>query len=126
MNADGLAAVVNDDLCILNCEVTIATIAGSDLPMVERTGFKSSSGVGFVTINVIKAADGDPIASPTVAVKVKNSNGTTVTPESDGTYKLTAGVKYYYSVAKTSYTTVTGYYNAKAFDTTLTIALTLA
>lgn len=126
MNADGLAAVVNDDLCILNCKITVATIGATDLADNERTGFVSSSGFGFLGIDVIKAADGEEVASPTIVVKVKDSSGTTVTPESDGTYKLTAGVKYYYSVAKTSYTTVTGYYNAKAFDTTLTIALVTA
>ncbi|MCK9235196.1 MAG: hypothetical protein M0Q41_10750 [Bacteroidales bacterium] len=126
MNADGLAAVVNDDLCILNCEITISTIAGSELSMSERTNYVSSSGESSLIISVTKALDGEALAGSTIVVKVKNSSGTEVSAESDGSYILTAGVKYYYSVALNLYTTVTGYFRASTHDATLVVPLTLA
>lgn len=43
MNAKGLGAAVNDDMCILVCEFPMTTIPGSDISMENRTGYVSSS-----------------------------------------------------------------------------------
>lgn len=43
INAKGLSAAVNDDMCILVCEYTVSTIDGSNLAVSSRTGYKSDS-----------------------------------------------------------------------------------
>lgn len=123
MNAKGLAATVADDMCILVCEFNVATVKGSELSMSERTEFKSSSGDATLTIKAVASSDGSAIASPTIVVKEGSDKGTTITAV-NGSYPVVAGKKYYYSVAKTGYTTATGYFNAFADNATLAIALT--
>lgn len=76
-----------------------------------------------LTVSAVKAADGDAIASPTVTIKVGNSSGTTVSAGADGKYVVTPGVKYYYSVAKTNYTTKTGTIIADPSAKELVVAL---
>lgn len=44
INMDGLGACVSDDLCILDCEVTVDEIKGSALFEQSKTGFVSISG----------------------------------------------------------------------------------
>lgn len=122
MNALGLGAAINDDMCILVCEFPINTVAGTDLAMSDRTGYVSSSGTSKFLVNAVAATDGDTIASPTITVKENDASGKAVTAK-DGAYTVTAGKRYYYSVAKSGYTTVTGYFNATADDLNLTVAL---
>jgi len=122
MNAKGLAAAITDDTCILVCEFSVATVNGSNLAMSERTEFKSSSGVAKLSIKAVAAADGSEISSPTIVVKENDAKGTALTA-SNGKYEVTAGKKYYISVAATGYTTSVSYFNAFADDTTLSIAL---
>lgn len=43
MNAKGLGAHINDDMCILRCEFPVTTISGTVLPASERTGYVSTS-----------------------------------------------------------------------------------
>lgn len=107
MNALGLGAAINDDMCILVCEFPINTVAGTDLAMSDRTGYVSSSGTSKFLVNAVAATDGDTIASPTITVKEDDASGKAVTAK-DGAYTVTAGKRYYYSVAKSGYTTVTG------------------
>lgn len=122
MNALGLGAAINDDMCILVCEFPINTVSGTDLAMSGRTGYVSSSGESKFSVKAVTASDGSNIASPTVTVKVNDASGDTVTAK-DGVYTVTAGKRYYYSVAKSGYTTATGYFNATADDLNLTVAL---
>lgn len=126
MNALGLSATISDDMCILVCEFSVNTIEGSNLAMSERTGYVSSSGESKIRIKAIKAADSTEIQSPTLVVKENNASGTAITADSDGSFKVTAGKKYYYSVAKTGFTTVVGYVNASADDIELTAVLAAA
>lgn len=44
INIDGLGAAVSDDLCILDCEVSINAIKATALPLTQRTGYVSHSG----------------------------------------------------------------------------------
>lgn len=44
INMDGLGACVSDDLCILNCEISVNKIKGSALIEEDKTGFVSKSG----------------------------------------------------------------------------------
>ena len=49
-NIDGLGAAVNDDLCILDCEVSLNEVKQTALPLSEQTGFASRSGnLHFIT-----------------------------------------------------------------------------
>lgn len=125
MNANGLASAILDDMCILVCEYRVDTIKGSELSMSERSEFVSSSGKSELTIKAIQASDGNAVDAPTIVVKENDDKGATINAN-DGVYILTAGKKYYYSVAKTNFTTATGFYNATADDTTLTVSLTAA
>lgn len=43
MNAKGLGAHINDDMCILVCEFPVTTISGTNLPASGRTGYVSTS-----------------------------------------------------------------------------------
>lgn len=76
-----------------------------------------------VAVAAVAAADGTAIASPTVTIKIGSSSGTAVTAGSDGKYSVTPGVKYYFSVAKTNYTTKTGTFIADPSVETVTVAL---
>ncbi len=44
INMDGLGSAVSDDLCILNCEVSVNEIKGSNLVTSDLTGYVSHSG----------------------------------------------------------------------------------
>lgn len=44
INWDGLGAAVSDDLCILDCEVSVDEIKGTELRVDEMTGYVSKSG----------------------------------------------------------------------------------
>lgn len=44
INMDGLGSAVSDDLCLLNCEVSVNEIKAINLPLEDRTGFVSKSG----------------------------------------------------------------------------------
>lgn len=122
MNALGLGAAVTDDMCILVCKFSIDAINGSDLAMSERTGFVSSSDKSKLTFSVLKATDGTALANATITVKADSATGDAVTA-TNGVYTLTAGRKYYYSVALSGYTTVTGFVNANADNKELVISL---
>lgn len=122
MTAPGLGAYVNDDLCIIDVEVSETTIGESDINQAEKTGYASISPASTLVISAVAAADGSAIASPTIVVKKKSSSGTEVTA-SGGKYPVTPGDLYYYSVAKTNYTTVTGTFRANAGANSLVIAL---
>lgn len=123
INMDGLGAAVSDDLCILDCEVSINEIAGTVLDFAEKTGKVSTSPTtSTVAVSAVKAADGASIASPTVVIKKKNSSGASVTASS-GVYPVVAGDTYYYSVAASNYTTVTGTFVANAGANTLIVPM---
>ena len=122
INMDGLGADVNDDLCILDCEVSINEISKTILNQAEKSGYSSTSPASFLSVSAIKAADGAAIASPTVVVKKKNSSGDTVSA-SGGKYPVVAGDTYYVSVAKTDYTTVTLTFQANAGENVLVVPL---
>lgn len=125
INMDGLGADVTDDLCILDCTVAIGEISPVILNLAERQGYVSTSPASTLAISAVKAADGAAIASPTIVLKKKNSSGDTVSASS-GLYPVVAGDTYYYSVAKTDYTTVTGTFVANAGANTLVVALPAA
>ena len=110
INIDGLGACVSDDLCILDCEVTVDEIKGSALPEAAKTGFVSISGAevelslsaGSNTEFAIIGARYDSTAtkyygnaSTIVSVQVKASGAYTlgsVTAASwSATYKLASG-----------------------------------
>lgn len=78
------------------------------------------------SVAVVAAADGTAIASPTVVIKKNNSSGDTVSAGADGKYTLTPGLKYYFSVSKSSYTTKTGTFIADPTAPELTVALATA
>lgn len=122
MNANGIGYYVNDDLCILNLVHSETTIGKSVLDAAELTGYKSISPASTLTVAAVKAADGASIASPTVTIKKKDSSGTAVTA-SGGVYPVVPGDVYYYSVAKTDYTTVTGTFVANAGANNLVVAM---
>lgn len=44
INFDGLGAAVSDDLCILDCEISVDEIKGTELMVDEMTGYVSKSG----------------------------------------------------------------------------------
>lgn len=125
MTAPGLGAYVNDDLCIIDVEVSETTIGESAINQAEKTGFESISPASSITFAAVAASDGSAIASPTVTLKEKSSSGTSVTVTN---LKATVipGNKYYYSVAKSNYTTVTGTFIANAGDNFFTVALAAA
>ena len=125
INMDGLGAAVSDDLCILDCEVSVNAINGPVLNVAELTGYASVSPASTLTVAAVKAADGTSIASPTVVIKKKNSTGDTVSA-SGGAYPVVPGDVYYYSVAKSDYTTVTGTLVAKPGANALVVALPAA
>lgn len=122
INMDGLGAAVSDDLAILNCELTLAEAKGSELNNAQLTGYVSQSPTSTLTFSAVAASDGSAIASPTVTLKEKNSSGSSVTVTN---LKATVipGNKYYYSVAKTNYTTVTGTFVANAGDNFFVVSL---
>lgn len=125
MNANGIGYYINDDLCILNLVHSETTIGKSVLDAAEKTDHKSISPASTLTVAAVKAADGTSIASPTVTIKKKDSSGTAVTA-SGGVYPVVPGDVYYYSVAKSDYTTATGTFVAKAGANNLVIALAAA
>lgn len=93
INMDGLGAAVSDDLCILDCEVTVDEIKGSGLLEEEKTGFVSKSGAeveltltpGTGTEFVVKGARYDSTgskyyasANTIISVQVKGATGKTL------------------------------------------------
>lgn len=97
INMDGLGACVSDDLCILDCQFTVAggEIAGTEVKYGASTmsGFVSASPYAQVTI---KAFDGTTeVSSPTIAYTL--SDGTT----SVNANELVVGNKYIVTVSKT-------------------------
>jgi len=108
INMDGLGACVADDLCILDCEFSANEIEATDLLLSEMSGYVSHSPAANLAFNVVKKADGTALAGATIVVKEKNSSGTVVSAETDGSYNLEPNGTYYYSVSKDSYTAVTG------------------
>ena len=130
MNINGLGAYVNDDLCVIDVEVSVSTVGASELMESDKTGFASFSPVSPLTVSVKAAADGSAISSPTVVIKEFSSSGDTVSAEASGThsgkYLLEPGKTYYYSVSKTSYTTQTGTFVAVPGAQTLVFSLVAA
>ena len=126
INMDGLGADITDDLCILDCEITLSGVNEDIVALQERNGYVSASPALKLTISAVKAADGDAIASPTVVLKEVDVNGDAISAGSDGKYPVVAGNKYYYSVGKTNYTTVTGTVVMGAADKELVVALPAA
>jgi len=124
-NVNGLGCYVNDDLCIIDVEVSVSTIGASELLESDKTGFVSFSPESPLTVSVVAAADGSAIASPTITVKEFSSSGSAVTASS-GVYKLEPGVEYYVKVEKSSYTTQELKYVAKPGAQTLVVALVAA
>lgn len=93
INMDGLGAAVSDDLCILNCEITIDELKGSALLEEEKTGFASKSGAeveltltpGTGTEFVVTGARYDSVnskyygnANTIISVQVKAATGKTL------------------------------------------------
>lgn len=110
INIDGLGAAVSDDLCILDCEITVDEIKGSALLEEQKTGFVSKSGaeveVAFTgtqyTEAVITGARFDSSASKyygnastIVSIQVKAAAGKTLGTVAannwTATYKLENG-----------------------------------
>ena len=138
LNMINFSARVVDDRAVVTCFVPASYISGfsedTDMANMKRTVAQVIAGkakasnsaedldynvyeapvagnpspLAYVDIEVVKAADGDAIASPTVTIKVGSSSGDAVSAGADGLYVLTPGQTYYYSVSKTSYTTQTG------------------
>lgn len=123
VNAKGLGAAVTDDMCILVCKFKLDEIAGTNLAMSERSEYVSSSGISKLTFSAVKLDDGTAIDTPTLTVKEKDKNGKAVSANGDKSYNVTAGKKYYYSVAKENYETAEGYYIADADNRNLIVAL---
>ena len=110
INIDGLGAAVNDDLCILDCELSINAIKETALPVENMTGFASKSGneleitltpttyTEFATVGVRHDAtankdyaNGNTIISVQVKAKSNKALGTTAANNWTATYKLTSG-----------------------------------
>lgn len=83
----------------------------------------AGGGTFKLSVSVKVAADGTSIASPTVVIKKDSSSGDTVSAGADGKYVLTPGQKYYFSAAKTNYTTKTGTFVADPSADELVVAL---
>lgn len=92
MNANGLGAYVNDDLCVLKCEISINEIAKSDLDEESKTGFVSISPIALVS--VVAKLSGSVVASPTLTFKKGSSSGASVLQT-----ELKVGTKYYMLVS---------------------------
>lgn len=107
----GFGTRIIADECVLRAEHTVAAVVEStnidDLTRNSYNAISESPDTGSVlTVSVLKAADGDAVESPTIALKkggVQDS-GASVSAESDGTYILDAGT-YNISVSKSTYTT---------------------
>lgn len=128
ININGVGSAVNDDLCIIDCVVTVDTIKGSLLNYDEMTGHKEGAGspASFLSVKAVDK-DGGAIASPTVTVNklVKGAVGGSVSASS-GKYPVVAGDTYRVSVAKSGYTTVTMDVTANAGANTYTFVLVTA
>ena len=124
-NVDGLAAYVNDDLCVIDVEIPVDEIGASVLNNTELSGFISQSPVSSLEFEVVALANGAKIEGATLVLKTKNANGTAVNAES-GKYAVTPGNTYYYSVAKSGYTTVTGTFKANAGHSHLVVPMVAA
>lgn len=124
-NVNGLGCYMNDDLCVIDVEVSVSTVGASVINQAEKSGYVSHSPASTLAVSAVKAADGAAIASPTIVIKKKSSSGDTVSA-SGGLYPVVPGDTYYYSVAKTDYTTVTGTFVAQAGANSLVVALPAA
>jgi len=93
INMDGLGAAVSDDLCILDCEITVDEIKATGLLESEKTGFVSISGAeievaltaGSGTEFEVKGTRYDSVASKhygnastIISVQVKAASGKTL------------------------------------------------
>ena len=127
INMDGLGADITDDLCILDCTVSLSGINEDIVALQDMHGYTSASPALLLSISAVAAADGTAISSPIVVLKEVDSDGDTITAIASGAnagkYNVVAGNKYYYSVAKTDYTTKTGTVVMGAADKDLEVAL---
>ena len=126
MNANGLGAYVNDDLCIIDVEIDVNLIGASELDIAEKTGYVSQSPNPLLVLAISKKADGTALTGATVVVKKGSSSGTSVNANSDGSYTVNPNSKYYYSVELATYKTVTGVVQVGFGTTTLAVQLELA
>ena len=120
-NVDGIAAYVNDDLCVIDVEIPVAEIGGSVINSSELTGFVSESPTSTVTLEALDS-DGKAVAGATLTLKQKDASGASVSVTSNKA-TVTPGNTYYYSVAASNYTTVTGTFKANAGDVHLIVPM---
>lgn len=105
MNINGLGAYVNDDLCVIDVEVSVAEIGKSELDADKQTGYQSGSPIAEV---IVEAKYNGAAAEVTKTFKLGSSTGESVNESA-----LKVGVKYYMSVADASSHTATATFVAR-------------
>jgi hypothetical protein len=122
MNINGIGAYVNDDLCVIDVEISVNEVGASNLNQAELTGFVSQSPDSTLVLNAV-GADGKAVSGAKLTLKEKSSSGTAVTVDENNKATVIPGNTYYYSVAATGYATFTGTFKANAGDCHLIVPM---